>query len=172
MSLERDLTPAETETLKEIVRQSESYLGAQLTAGIAADQRAMSFVSLLAAATVVVAGAGGALLLAEKPIVALGWTCIGIAAGFLIAMALAIVSARPVLFHFLGTMPKDWIGDVQSKLTLHDSLVEQAVNYNERIASNITVLDRNAEWMTWALRVVWASLATGGAVGVYLLAHH
>ena len=91
MSLELVFAKAKHQTLTEILRQAEIYLGAQLQAGIAADQRAMSFVSLMAAATAVIAGGGVVLLIGEKPFPLLDWACLGIAAGFIVAMVLAIL---------------------------------------------------------------------------------
>ena len=52
----------------------------------------MSFVSLMAAATAVIAGGGVVLLIGEKPFPLLDWACLGIAAGFIVAMVLAIFS--------------------------------------------------------------------------------
>jgi hypothetical protein len=75
----------------------------------------MTFTNLLAAATVVIAGAGGSLILAQQRMV-LGWICVGIAGAFLRAMALAIAAAKPTTWEFVGNTPAQWLADVESEV--------------------------------------------------------
>lgn len=164
-----DFKAASSDTLREIKREAEAYLAAQLQAGIAADQRAMSFVGLMAAAAVVVAGGGGSLLLADKPNALIGWICLVIAIGFAAAMGLAAVSARPVNFWYSGSMPIDWQGDIASNIAYSDSLPEQLVNLNQRLKENNATLKHNARVMFWAIIVAWTSLFLGGLAGVQAL---
>ena len=162
MSLDRDLAKGDIELLKEIGRQAEVYLDAQLQAGIAADQRAMSFVSLLAAATVVVAGAGVALLIQEKPNPKLGWTCLSTTVGFTLAMLLAILSARPCGFWYGGSRPADWQRDLRFAHDQRESYGEHLMNYEERIGKNAKTLEKNSRLMNAAVWLTWASLVLGG----------
>jgi hypothetical protein len=140
-----------------------------LTASIAADQRAIAFASLLAAAIAVIAGGGGALLLSEPSDTGLGWTCIGIAAAFLVAMALANLSAMPASFWYVGNSPTQWLADVESGRPLKDSLAEQLGHYAEMVADNDRLMRRNNKQMLWAVWIAWAALAAGGIVAVVLI---
>jgi len=138
-----DFSKVSLSTLQEILRQAEAYLGAQLAASIAADQRAIAFASALAAAAVVLVGAGLALLIAESPNPTLGWTAISTAAGFLLAMAFANFSAMPAVFWFAGNTPESWLEDVRKKQSLQASLAQQLAHYSDMIADNDRLMRRN-----------------------------
>ena len=65
-SLQDRLAKSHPEMLREIIcEKPEFYLGAQLTVALASNQRAMTFTSLIGAATAVVGGAAGSLLFGE-----------------------------------------------------------------------------------------------------------
>jgi hypothetical protein len=169
MDLAEKLKKADIDTIKEIIREAESYLQSQLTAAMAADQRALAFSGLLGAAAVVVAGSGGALLLANPPNLGLGWTCIGIAISFVVAMFFAIRSAQPANFEFFGNDPENWASDVQSGKALLDALSEQATHYSTMIQKNGDIMKKNASQMRFAIWIAWAGLAVGGIVAVGVL---
>jgi phosphoserine phosphatase len=76
MHLVKQLKGADPAILDEIVREAESFLNSQLTSALAADQRAIAFTRLLGATTVVVSGAGWALLTRKEPDFLLGWLCV------------------------------------------------------------------------------------------------
>lgn len=165
-----DFSKVSLSTLQEIVRQAEVYLGAQLTASIAADQRAIAFASALAAAAVVLVGAGLALLIAEKPNPELGWTAISTAVGFLVAMAFANFSAMPAVFWFAGNSPERWNDDVHSKQSLQVSLAQQLSHYSDMIADNDRLMRRNSRQMLAAIWIAWGTLVTASTVAIYLIA--
>ena len=170
MALFETLESADPETLSEILREAECHLQAQLTSGLAADQRAMSFVALLTVATVFVAGAGGALLSADQPSPALGWLCMGLSAVLVVAMFFGILSARPVSFYFAGNNPAHWEHIITKKVPCHKSLAQQAAHYSQMIHSNNRRLRANAIMMTIAIWIVWCGLvATGIAAAAVLL---
>ena len=161
---------ADSGTIQEIIRESESYLSAQLAASIAADQRAVAFASLLAAATAIIAGTGGALLLGAQVDHGLGWVCIAVAAAFLVAMALANLSAMPAGFWYVGNSPKQWLDDIEAKRPLSESLSQQLAHYDEMIEANDRLMRRNNKQMLWAMWMAWGALAIGGVVAVALIA--
>jgi hypothetical protein len=161
---------ADEGTLQEILREAESYLNAQLTAAIAADQRAIAFASLLGAAAVVIAGGGGALLLSERPNPALGWTCMAIVGTFLVAMAFANLAAMPSKFWFAGNSPAGWLEDVRAQRPLRASLAEQLVHYADMIADNDKLMRRNGTQMKVAVWIAWSGLAIGGMAAIILFA--
>jgi hypothetical protein len=161
---------ADEPTLQEILREAESYLSAQLTASIAADQRAVGFASLLAAATAVLIATGGALLLGATSDTWLGWACMAVAAAFLAAMALANLSAMPADFWYVGNSPAQWVADVQSSRPLKESLAEQLTHYAQMIKDNDRLMRRNNKQMLWAIWLSWGALAIGGVVGIALIA--
>lgn len=164
-----DFEGATADTQREIRRQAELYLAAQLQSGIAADQRAMSFVSLMAAAAVVTAGGGGSLIIADKPQVALGWICIAIAASFVIAMGAAASSAMAVDFWYGGSTPQDWPEDIRCQKPEQEMLAEELVNLEVRTSDNVRTLRRNARWMNIGIWTAWGGLTVGGAAGAIVL---
>lgn len=161
---------ADREILTEILREAESYLGAQLTASIAADQRAIAFSGLLAAASVVVAGAAGTLFLTAPPRSELGWICIGLTATFLISMFFANLSAMPARFWFVGNTPKQWEQDLKDHTPITNSLAQQIQHYEDMIAANNQLMRRNSKQMLAAIWFSWSGLVIWGTGGIYLLA--
>lgn len=147
--------------LREILREAESYLAAQLQCGLAADARATGFVTIVAAASAIVATAGFTLIY-SKTGPALGYPALLAAFGLLVSMALASYSARPVGFSYCGNTPSAWLGDLEKGVPLKNALAEQAAHYDEHIASNNDVLRRNAKFMTAALLVAWFGLLASG----------
>lgn len=163
---------ADEATIAEVLREAESYLSAQLTAGIAADQRALSFISLLAASTAAIAAGGGALLIGDGASIAVqvvAWTLFGTAAGLLVSMWYAIRSAMPAEFEFVGNTPYGWIADVRAKRPLKMSLAQQLAHYAGMIESNDLTLKSNARQMKKSVWWAWGSLVVGGAISIVAL---
>ncbi|MBB3771522.1 hypothetical protein FHS55_002121 [Angulomicrobium tetraedrale] len=159
---------ADPKMLAEVLREAESYLAAQLQCGLAADARAISFVSVIAAAAAIVAATGFTLLLQTDPS-PFGRPALAIAGGFLIAMGLASYSARPVGFHYCGNTPSSWIEDIRRRVTLEDALAEQLQHYDDQILHNAAILRGNGRCMRAALIATWLSLFLGGAYALTLL---
>lgn len=157
------LAGADLDTLKEIVRNAESFLGAQLTSGLASNQRAMTLTSVLAAATVVLGGSAASLLIGTAPKLPLGGASALTALGLLAAMALAISAAKPTKWYMAGNTPTGWARDVETRKTLERSMAEQAAWYAEMIADNNVSMERADSRILAALRLAWLSLAAGGA---------
>jgi hypothetical protein len=135
---------ADPAKLAEILRLAESRLAAQLTLGVAADQRAMTMASFLAAldaaviAVWAVIGAGHAV-----PIGALVF-------GFGIAATIAAFSAQPVAWDTPGAKPSDWTDDIVDGDTLHNGLAAMAEHYDSMISQNDRVLSSNGNAMRLA----------------------
>ena len=170
MTLADQLKAASKDTLGEIVREAESCLNAQLTAAIAADQRALSFAGLLAVAAVLTAGAGGSLLIGEPVNALLGWVAISVTGALLIAMLCAIWSARPVTFQFPGNDPAGWIDDIGGGKSLHDSMAEMAAHYSGMLEGNRKSMKVNGLLMMASFIVAWGGLVLGAIAAVIILA--
>jgi hypothetical protein len=158
-------------TLREVVRLAESFLTAQLQAGLAADLRAMTLAAVLAAMI------GGLLAATATVIVAadikLGLHLISIALFVIclvVALFAAIHAARPTLFYYVGNNPKFFAGDIEQDKSLVQTLAEQASFYAEGIDSNNEVLDENHHCIRRALKwVLFAVLfGLGGEVVIIL----
>jgi hypothetical protein len=162
MASPNDFSRANKETLKEIIREAESYLAAQLTASLAANARALSLTGFLATVTVVLAGAGLNLILATPSRVALGLICCGVAAGFTGAMWVSIRAAMPTRFWFVGNSPEMWIADIKAKKPFSKSLGEMAAFYSSMIADNRECMLLSNARLNLAMQIVLMSLVGGG----------
>lgn len=161
MSNPQNFAVADREMLEEIIRQAESYLQAQLTAGIAADQRAMSFFGTTAAAAALIITGGVTLILQGNVHTPLGWAAIATAFGLLISIALASLTAKPVSFCYPGNSPGEWVADILSAKGYNYALAETAAHYDDFIHENKITLDRNATMMAVAIWTAWLSLLFG-----------
>ncbi|MDP9147914.1 MAG: hypothetical protein M3N22_09655 [Acidobacteriota bacterium] len=147
------LKTARPEILDEIVREAESFLGEQLKAGLAADQRAMNFAVMLAAivATLV---AGSASLIASHIDVWPHIIAVILAVAFFAAALLFTVqAARPAYFYYSGSNPKHWIPDIQKGRSLHEAKALQASFYAQSISQNSYCLEVGHRWLKLALLV-------------------
>ena len=163
------LAKADLDMLKEILREAESYLGAQLTVGLASNQRAMTFATTLSAATAVIGSAAGALLLRSPPHLALGAVCVIVAFGFLSAVWNSMKAAAPIAFAYVGNVPAGWVRDVEGGVTLVQSLAEQCAFYDEKIGENRARLERSNTQLELAMQVVFRTMIVGGAVALIVV---
>lgn len=168
MSVSEALSKADDATLQEILREAESYLNAQLTAGIAADQRAVAFAGMVAAGAVVLASGGVTVLLGTTAPPALGWLGITASLVLLFAAFMAILAAMPGQFWYAGNTPSEWVSDVLDEKPLAASLAEMAEYYSDQISSNKSILDRNGKQMRAAVWIAWGGLV-GGAILMILV---
>ena len=164
MPLADQLTEATKETLTEVNREAESTLSAQLTIALAADQRAISFASVLAAAIAVIGGGSVAAFGAQSIPAGYGWAGVVAAIGLLAAMFLSWWSAMPAKFHIPGNDPASWEGDIGDGLSIRQSLAQQASLYQEWIKFNNGILAGNARLMKAGFWSAWGGLAIGLAV--------
>jgi hypothetical protein len=137
------LAGADDPTIREIIREAESFLSAQLQAGLASDLRAMTMAVILAAVLSFLVG-GTASLLAAK--IELGWHLLTVAdlvVGLGASMLFAIYAAKPTGFDYAGSNPRFWVSDIDAGHALTRSLAGQAAQYAAGIAENIKVLDRS-----------------------------
>jgi hypothetical protein len=161
-----DYAAAPDVVLNEIIRQAEARLQAQLTAAIAADQRAMTFAGLLLAAAAAMIGTG----LGASPDAKLTVPVFVTGLGLFVSATLAIVAARPVDWDFVGNTPSAWIGSIADKQTLHDALSDMATFYAEMIDNNETAIADAAFWIRLSMGSALASLLIGlfaGAARVF-----
>lgn len=156
-----DWSKASDETVKEIVREGEAYIAAQLSLATSADQRASVMASIFTAAGAAIV-AGLITLYTEgpddsDPIFAGG---VAAAALFLIGASLCVWAALPVGFDLPGAQPKSWLNDVETGKQLKESLQQQAENYQDKINDNRKVLGANASRYKWgAIAGIAAPLA-------------
>jgi hypothetical protein len=164
---------ASVEMLAEINREAEAYLAAQLTAGIAADQRAMSFIGLIAASATALGTGAGVLLLGREPSAIeafIGVVLLSMAAGLLWSMRLAASSAKPSRWEYAGNSPENWRADIAACTDFHCAYAQQTEHYIQSIPTNKEVLDQNAKLMACAIRFAWLTLTLGGVIAVIALA--
>lgn len=157
-------------TLQEILRETEAYLSAQLTAAIAADQRAYTFAGTVTAASVLLVGAAYAVTTSGHPS---GWLAIlasGVAACLFVSAWLAVVSARSIGFEFAGNQPCQWIADIESKKSLLHALAEQCAHYDGMIEANRAAMEGNGRLFNWAVNIALASVGFGGLFFIWWMA--
>lgn len=154
------------EVLAEVVREGELLLSSQLQAGIAADQRALTFAGFATTA----AGAVFGLVIANPvpkevlPPTFVAVLGLGLAAALLVAVVMAILSALPRQFFFPGNEPANWAPEHWSlppsaRRTLKAARIEQAQVLQTMISANKAGAERQAQLIR---RAVW--LAFGAAI--------
>lgn len=147
--------------IKEIIRLAEARLAAQLSLGLAADQRAMTFASFLA--TLEAAAVGALVVASSHP----GWwAALSIVIGFGIATLLAIVAAQPVDWDIPGYRPGSWLKDIASADTEIDDQAAMAVHYDEMIEDNEKTMKDNARLLRISLWLVIVTLIIAAIVAV------
>ncbi len=164
------LAGADQETLEEILREAEAFLGAQLSAAIAADQRALTFSGFLAASIVVLVGATATFALASPSREVFAMASMIVAMAFTGSLYFAIRSAMPARFEFAGNLPGSWVADVLEKKTLVTSLAEQCANYDEKINDNANDMEENALLMRDAVEIAFGATVVGSLLFLYGLA--
>jgi hypothetical protein len=144
---------ASAKTLDEILREAEQRLEDQLTAGTAADQRAVTFAGLMATAVAAIititAGLKGADRIAT----------LAVGTGLSVAALAALWSARPTSWAFRGTSPTEWIGDIEKSQALITSKAEMAAHYGGGIGRNARAMTQAAGWMRVSLIVTGLTLS-------------
>lgn len=153
---------ASSEQLDEIIRLAEARLAAQLTLGLAADQRAMTMTSVYAAIDAALIG----LFAVLRGDSAVDLTSLALMiTGFGIATALAAWSARPVDWDIPGNEPMSWLGDIEADISLHNGRAEMAGHYDTMIGCNAVHITANAKTMRLAFATVLITLIVA-AIGL------
>lgn len=168
--LGEDLKKADKEVVCEIVRAAELFLGSQLTAGVAADQRAVTFASVLAAAVAILIGGFVAIETGDNPTPGLGWVIGPVVLCLLVSIVFAVAACRPTDWCYPGNNPRLWREEAKEKVPLRDALADQAEQYAIGIHANRDVLDKNARLMNWAFGWSGAALIIGSVTAIYFTA--
>lgn len=134
--------------IQEIIRQAELHLAAQLTAAIAADQRATAILSMTIAAATGGLGGGVALMMGDKPNYVLGPSAIALGTCLMVAAWFFLESLKPVAFEFSGNWPHSWYADKNMSANFKLSLGETAENYDVMLKTNDDAIKRNAKLAT------------------------
>jgi hypothetical protein len=171
-----DWKKVDAELVREILREAELKLQAQLSLAIAADQRSSVMASFFSVAAAAIAAGLITLASAEHssdtgPIYAGGAISILL---LIIGAALCIWAARPADFSVPGSEPDKWYDEVKLKRDLKVRLGEQAENCQEMIEENDKVLSTNARFFAagaatgitspLAGAIIWVILRFGSAI--------
>lgn len=162
LPLAERLKAANPDMLQELTREAEVYLAAQLTAALAADQRAYTFAGTITAASVLLVGAAYALATAPNTNHWLIWVSVGVAAGLFVAAWIAVTSARSVDFEFSGNQPSSWLADIEAGKSLAHALAEQCAHYDVMAGANRKTMEHNGWMFNWAVNLALTSVGIGG----------
>jgi len=151
------------EVLSEVVREGEMRLAAQFAAAAAADQRAMSWFSLLVTITIAALG-GAATLLVSGRFFYVAMTLLLFSFALLVASFKAVECVRPRLFSFPGNLPENWLPERwqdPDKLDIVQARVEQSICLNNAIDDNKRLADAAGRNLQHSINVtIWALLLT------------
>lgn len=170
--MSRDTAPSsyltdDLDLLREIVASADVRLQAQLTASLAADQRALVLAGFLVAVIAALVSGAVALFLQVPRQGYLAWAAIGTALGLFVSLLLTVYAARPVSWGYPGTRPQAWLRDIVSKKDAASRLSELAADYERRGRDNAALMARHGQCILAALIVAAVSILLGGATLVY-----
>ena len=167
------LRELDDDVLREVVREAEKLLDAQLVTANASDQRAMAWAALLVTAAIAVTGGSAALLVGGKN---LALAVVGVVvAGILgIAIMKAINVVRPADWHFPGNRPSNWLPenwqchDAGTACDIRQASLEQAAALEEQVQDNAGAAATSGKElrasMAWALFGVVVGIIAVGAL--------
>ena len=164
LSLADRLKSADTATLQEILREAEVHLSAQLSAAVAADQRAYTFAGTVTAASVLLVSAAYVLMTGDVSNKILGWSSVGVAVSLFAASWMAVISARSVDFEFAGNQPGNWADDIDGGKPFNQALAEQCAHYDLMIISNRRTMEGNSRLFNRAVNAALTAVGVGGLV--------
>ncbi len=154
--------------INETMRQAESRLGAQLTAALAADARAMQFISFIAAITVfLISVALAALEVTGWPLEISAVAGVGVL-GFILAGRHAYEAAKPVPFEFVGGYPSAWLSDIEQDKPLTDALLEQLDLYEGMLQKNRASMEAASSALRRAATTIGVTLLICGIMAAAL----
>lgn len=140
-----------TTVTAEAYRQVELRLQSQLSAAIAADQRALGFAGMLVTAASILTGLA--------PGAAWGLGMLIGAGGFALAAAIAWVSARPVSFYMPGALYEDFAEDIAKNAPLGQVQAHLGRYHDQHANANDALMKRNARLVLAAFVLALVSLA-------------
>lgn len=130
------------------------HIAAQLTAAIAADSRAMTFMGYLITVIVVVVGAGLALLDSDKHF--LSSVALLLALGLATSAYFAFQAAKPIDFEFVGYRASNYVDDILNGVSDHDAHAELASHLDQAIKDNEKAMEAAASSLERAVQVAYA----------------
>lgn len=162
--------------LKEVIREGERMLDAQLATANASDQRAMAWAAFLASGAVAITGGSAALLVTGKSLVV---AAVGVLVAFIFGIAIlkAIDVARPKDWHFPGNRPGNWIpaswqchGSGET-CDLRQAMLEQAAALDEQICDNAEAASHSGRQLALSMDLALYAVALGAlAIGFLVVA--
>ncbi|WP_155804508.1 hypothetical protein [Magnetospirillum fulvum] len=160
-----DWRVAREDTVREILREAELYISAQVQLSIAADQRAVTVSGAIATILTAITAAGLAAFLSSSPNFDIVYAATVSGTIMMIALCCAIYAARPVPFRPPGNCPEMWYDD-DFGVKINIQLGHQAEIYNAFIKENNATLARNAVWIRLSLFLTVAAPIAGVLVAV------
>jgi hypothetical protein len=171
-ALAAELSAAPLDVIREIVREAESFLDAQLKAALEADKRAMTLAGILGAIISVLTGGSASMIAAEVNVWPHIWAVFVLIGFFIVALFAAINAARPTPFGFVGNDPSTWVSDIKAGKALNVSLAEQASFYSKDIKANSACLDENHRCIRMALKFALFGICFGAMLEfVFAMTH-
>lgn len=156
---------ADEDILIEVIRQAECRLQAQLTAAIAADQRAMAFANTMTAISLALGGAAWAAW--EKNFVGLSAAATTAALMFYASAFIAWRAAQPSDHEFIGHTPSDWHKDIKAAVPLNASRMEMAKNYDGMLRFNDLMAKKSSRYLPTASKIsLWAPFAAVAVLAI------
>jgi hypothetical protein len=134
-----------------ILEQGERHLSAQLSSGLASDQRSMTAAAILIGFAAALAGAG---IAASNDTSILVASLVG-GVVMLVGAGMCAYAARPTNFYFPGNHPNRWWPVANE--TVSTLIGGETENYQWMISENEKVLSRNGKWLERGL--ILSSLA-------------
>lgn len=154
---------ASPESVKEIIRQGELRLQAQLQAALAADSRSNALAAIqAAAAAALVVYAGSADVKGTPELTAF----VG-AVFFTCGAMFAAWAARPIAFDFAGLNPSDWVQAIESGEPVDSARRAYATYLDEYLKDNAARMSANGDWTMRSIKMM-AMAPAASAVTMYL----
>lgn len=158
---------------REIIREAEARLQAQLVVSMAADQRALTLAGFQIASVTAALGGGMVLVFNGKMPELLLAVSIFIVS-FLVSAFKSIDSVRPSEFCFPGNRPGNWLPDQWEGYKTHDldmvqARVEQSKHLNKMILENAESAMRSAKSVQFSIDIMFWSTVLSAIITLLIL---
>jgi hypothetical protein len=159
---------------KEAIREGEMLLNALLAVATAADQRALTWATLLIGGATGSLGGGIALLTKSGPDPLLAGVAILFAGALLLASHWAISTISPSPFCFPGNHPSHWLPEEWNPgsdkgAAIQTARAQQAEQIDDFIKANIDAASRNAEELKRSIKLAFWAVAGAGLALLFIL---